>query len=521
MARTNMKRQYASLPKGGGNPRSSFQIGGRRLTSFRGGYLVPFYWNWVFPGDVVRGRFSAFMRAIAPLEYPLWDNIVVNIHSFFVPLRILWDNARKFYGEQVNPGDSIDYTIPTLSGSANNINSATTLSGYEALAKYLELPAVTSLDGADASAIPFRAYTKIYNHEFRDQNMQNSYTENTGDGPDDLTDYTLYSRGKRHDYFTSLLSAPQKGDAVPVNMDVRTAAGGGSVVGIYSESYGDHRRMSADVPEVQVDISTTSAETNKMHTELLITDLRQAAAIQHFLERDNRYGTRFDEIIYAHYGVEFNMPAYRPLYLGGGSGNVVAHTISQTSGSSDGGATDDRKLGDLAAIATGSIEGADFTYAVQEPGILMSIISTWADLTYFQGIPYKHSLRTRYDMMFAEFAGIGDRAVKTSEIYYQNNATDDVILGYTPRYEEFRCDTNRLNLMFDPNITGGGFEIMHLAEEFGSAPVLGNAYIQASASPFERMLQVTSDHHFLCDIASDIRVARQLTTAGNPGMGRL
>lgn len=486
---------------------------------------MPFYWNWLFPGDIVSGKYHCFVRATSPLEFPLFDNIHLAVHTHFVPLRILWDNARKFFGEQVDPGDSIDYTLPVMSESAYDTNSVGTAL-YARLANYLEVPMRTAaqggIDGADVCAIPFRAYYSIWNNEYRDENQNDSVTVSTGDGPDSFASYSTRPRNKRFDYFTSLLSAPQKGEAVPATAGVATPADEFDNVGIYSDGQSDNRFLAANSTYAQVsDSGGTTADSFQMYAQLFITDLRQAAAIQQFLERDNRYGTRFDEVIFAHYGVEFNEPRWRSVYLGGGSGNINTTPVASTTTSADGGVSDNRELGDLSAIASGSLDGAGFTYAVDEPGILMSIATIGADLTYHQGVPRKHLLRTRYDMLFEEFQGIGDRAVLTKEIYYQNNATDDVVLGYTPRYEEFRTDVNKCMGYFDPNHYDGPLSVMHLAEDFGSAPVLGDAFLTQRNIPWSRMLRTTNEHHFMGDFVADIKVARQLTTSGTPGMTRL
>ncbi len=521
MPRTNMNPNYGTQTKGAGRQRSKFRLGGRRLTTLQGGTVIPINWEWAFPGDIFKGNYQIFCRAAAPLEFPLFDNLHITVHTHFVALRNLWDNTRKFFGEQTDPGDSIDFTLPVITGGALDTNSAGTIL-FATIANYLEIPRRTAaeggVDGFDICAIPFRAYNSIYNHEYRDENMQTSRPNNVGDGPDNPADYQVLSRGKRFDYFTSLLAAPQKGDSVPVSQDVRTAGGQGDQPTIYSEPLDSFRQI--DAAAAQIDISSVVDATNTMHTELLITDLRQAAAIQQFLERDNRYGTRFDEVLYAHYGVEFNEPRWRSVYLGGGTGNITSTTIAQTTGDNNAGG-DSRQLGDLAAIATGTLDGGGFTYAVDEPGIVMSMISIGADLTYFQGIPRKHLLRTRYDMLFEEFQGIGDRAVTTKEIYYQNNATDEVVLGYTPRYEEFRTGCNRVSQYFDSSHYDGPLDVMHIAQDFASAPVLGDLFIRENLLDWDRILQVASPNQFLMDVNCNISVARQLSISGNPGMGRI
>ena len=148
---------------------------------------------------------TAMARLATPI-YPIMDNMFLDSFFFFVPYRLVWDNFKKFMGEQVNPGDSTDYTLPTCTTGVGN--SWQPLS----LGDYFGIP--TEIEQTVTQAGPFRAYNLIYNEWFRDQNLQNSVSVPLGDGPDSYTTYSLPRRGKRHDYFTSCLPWPLKGPAV-------------------------------------------------------------------------------------------------------------------------------------------------------------------------------------------------------------------------------------------------------------------------------------------------------------------
>jgi hypothetical protein len=149
---------------------------------------------------------TAFARLATPL-YPVMDNLYMDSFFFFVPNRLVWANWKKFMGEQANPADSISFTLPT---------STCPVGGYavNSLQDYFGLPTVGQLGGGATYAhqvLAIRSYNLIWNEWFRDENLQNSVTVDTGDGPDTTANYVLLRRGKRHDYFTSCLPWPQKG----------------------------------------------------------------------------------------------------------------------------------------------------------------------------------------------------------------------------------------------------------------------------------------------------------------------
>jgi hypothetical protein len=268
--------------------------------------------------------------------YPVMDNLFMDVFYFSCPNRLLWDNWEKFCGEQTDPGDSIDYTIPTV-GDSNG--SAAEGSIHD----YMGLPTrVTGIMG-HTSALPFRMYNRVYNEWFRDQNLQDSVFEYTGDGPDYSSTYTLYKRGKRHDYFTSALPWPQKGDSVDLPLGTTAPiigsniGTGGNDILIFDQDNNVIRDLIPDSSDQHVRFDATAANGSQLFADLsdasaaTINQLRQAFQVQKLLERDARGGTRYVEIIKSHFGVTTPSAGWRTEYLGGGTKMVNISPIAQTS----------------------------------------------------------------------------------------------------------------------------------------------------------------------------------------------
>lgn len=205
--------------------RSVFDRSHDYKTTLDSGYLIPFFVDEVLPGDTFKLRVNAFVR-MNTLIAPFMDNVFMDTFFFFVPTRLVWDNWQRFCGEQKNPGDSTDFLIPSLSGTNTFTNGS--------IFDYMGLPTGVPLDPANTpiNALPFRAYNLIYNEWFRDENLIDSISVLTNDGPDPISNYTLRKRAKRHDYFTSALPWPQKGPSVDVGL-----TGNAPIVGFGKDGY--------------------------------------------------------------------------------------------------------------------------------------------------------------------------------------------------------------------------------------------------------------------------------------------
>ena len=521
------QHSFAQIPSVN-TPRSKFDRSFTAKDTMDFDYIVPFFIEEIIPGDTINLNTKTFIR-LAPQVRPLMDNMYLDFFFFFTPNRLVWSNFEKFMGAQDDPGDSTDYIIPTITSPA--------VTGFTVGSIYDKLGIPTGVPNLEISALPLRGYNLIFNQWFRDQNLVDSLIVSKDDGPDGPTEYSLVKGAKKHDYFTSALPWPQKGDAVTLPLGTTapvissglqpkfhnvgqpslarnlyfSSATNNPLVGDGGNPTGSTAFVWENQTGLQTDLSEATAAT--------INAFRQAIMMQSLLELDARGGTRYIEIIQAHFNV--TNPDYRlqrPELLSTGKLSINQHPIAQTSQSSGG-----SPQGNLAAFSTAMESGSQigFSKSFTEHGYVLGLVRARGEVTYQQGLNKIWSRSTKWDFFWPKLQELGEQTILNREIFAQGSSADLLPFGYQERYAEYRYRPSEIRGQFRSTYAQS-LDVWHLAEEFASLPLLNSSFIQLN-TPIERVLTVPSETYpdLLCDYFFDFKHVRPMVTYGVPAsLGR-
>lgn len=543
------------------------------------GDLIPIEAIEVLPGDTFSVNLTSVIRLATPIA-PVMDDAFFDIFAFFVPNRLLWKHWEELCGENKGSpwADSTDWVLPGWyeysTGGTSSLGVGYHCSAFDYLG-YCGAKAVNQKETSTAyiygNFLNMASYGKVWNDWFRDQNTQapqdlgfdlangfNFCENNVGwvRAPALKVDITvprslLESGGllpinKVHDYFTSCLPSPQKGDPVSIALassapvfsrevkskdDVvpfnqfyvrkdessvpeRMAGTSGSLAfGALTPTAGvkaDANQIIATptgsglsptnafglyVPKEYADLSNVTA--------FSINEFRVALQTQSFLENDARGGTRYIELLKSHFGVSNgDLRLQRPEFLGAKRIPITTNQVTKT----------DSDVGNLGGFSYGSINGDFFSKSFTEHGVLLIVGGLLTRHTYGQGFDRSLMRKSRFDYYWPEFANIGEQPVYKSQLFGRDVPMGDHdVFGFQEAWAEYREFPNKVRGHFRPD-SNGTLSSWNYVDNFSSPPVLNSDFMKEVPNNIDRTIAVSSNisSQFIADIYFTGNVAREL-----------
>lgn len=532
----NAEQHYSQVPHANVQ-RARFKRDYSLLTTMNEGDLVPIYCDEVLPADTAKINLNALMRMSTPL-YPVMDNCYCDFYFFFIPSRLLWEHFENLMGQNDSTfwAEPTEYTTPKTTAPSGGWNVGT-------LADYFGIP--TGVANLQVNSLPFRAYAKVWNEWFRDENLQQpvtmSKTDATTAGSNTGTNLTDAEAGglplkvcKYKDYFTSCLPSPQKGNAVKLPLTGNAPIVGKNVTGGENIEYslrvvdGGNVRVSdfyINAPDIKFPNGSTRVQDESQNAFLYadlgsvaattINELRQAIAVQHILERDARTGTRYKEYLQGAWGVTSpDARLDRSEYIGGFRLPININQVIQTS------ATDTTSpQGNTAAFSMTTMSRNMATYSATEHGFILGLAAVRVDHSYQQGLSRMWTRSTRFSYYDPMLANLGEQAVLNQEIYAQGTAADEEVFGYQEAWADYRYRTNMITGEMRSTYAQT-LDAWHYADKYTSLPTLSSDWIKEGTENIDRTIAVQSDNNrqFICNFYFDQTWTRAMPIYSLPGL---
>lgn len=542
----NNERHFLNVPQVH-TSRTRFNRDQTILTTFDSGKLIPFFVDEVLPGDTFQIDTSAIIRMTTP-KYPVMDDAFIDIYYFYCPNRILWDDFKYFMGEvEEKPwAPSKEYRMPELVCLGSEKDPVP----YEkSILDYMGVPTKIKKEFR-INALPVRAYVKIWNEYFRDENVDNkavlvtvgqddAYQDSKSEENLDEILKKAYTGGrclpvnKFHDYFTSSLPYAQRGPEVTLPL------GGNAAIKAYKDLSYKEAITGNIIPVINGEVRA-GAEVSATHdyaafesaqggtgylgadlssiTATTINDLRNAIAVQQYYETLARGGSRYREQVQALWNVTISDKTVQiPEYLGGGRYHVNMNQIIQTSGQQN---NTDTPIGETGAMSVTPVNESSFTKSFEEHGFVIGVMCVRHNHSYQQGLERFWSRKDRLDYYVPQFANLGEQPVKKKEIMLTGDASDEETFGYQEAWADYRMKPNRVSGLMRSNATGT-LDFWHYADNYSEVPTLSQSWMAEGKSEIARTLIVQDEPQFFGAIRVENKTTRCMPLYSVPGLNKM
>lgn len=561
----NNERHFLNVPQVH-TSRTRFNRDQTILTTFDSGKLIPFFVDEVLPGDTFQVDTSAIIRMTTP-KYPVMDDCFLDFYYFYCPNRILYDDFKYFMGEVEDKpwAPSKEYKMPQIVCFGKEEEPQPL---EKSILDYMGVPTKIKKQFS-INALPVRAYVKIWNEYFRDENVDNRATLVTAgldqayrdSNEDEKLDKILEEAheggrclpvNKFHDYFTSCLPYPQRGPEVTLPLT------GNATVNLFTDQELTQKMSTGIDGEIYLNSTVTGNNTsvprmsnwpttnNPAHPILVngapsdtdastyrtgylgadlssvtaetINDLRNAVAVQQYYEALARGGSRYREQVQSLWNVTISDKTVQiPEYLGGGRYHVNMNQIVQTSGQQS---NTDTPIGETGAMSVTPINESSFTKSFEEHGFVIGVMCVRHNRSYQQGLERFWSRKDRLDYYVPQFANLGEQPVKKKEIMLTGTETDEETFGYQEAWADYRMKPNRVSGLMRSNATGT-LDFWHYADKYSAAPTLSQSWMAEGKSEIARTLIVQDEPQFFGAIRVANKTTRCMPLYSVPGLNKL